>query len=87
MRINFEQDWVVQWFAEASKGLADDQKKANWALRLVSQPEHRGDSLTPQQLRENARRAAASRLIRANSERAVAEFREEMKLADREHGL
>ena len=87
MSINFEQDWVVRWFAEPSKGMADDQKKANWALRLVSQPEHRGNSLSPEQLRENARRAAASRLIKANSERAAAEFREEMKLADREHGL
>ena len=86
MSINFEQDWVVQWFAEHSKGLADDQKKANRALRLVSQPEHRGISLSPEQLRENARHSAASRLIKANSERAAAKFRVEMKLADREHG-
>ena len=87
MSINFEQDWVVQWFAEPSRGVADHQKKATWALRLVSQPEHRGNSLSPEQLRENARRSAASRLIKANSERAAAEFREQMKLADREHGL
>jgi hypothetical protein len=86
MSINFEQDWVVRWLAEASKALADDQK-ANWVLSLVFQPEHRGNGFNSVQLRENARSSAALRLIRVNSERAAAEFREEMNFPDREHGL
>jgi hypothetical protein len=82
---DFDQDWVVRWFAEPDKYFGEGVKKLRWATQL--QTEFTGDSLTTEQLRHNARVRAARRWSTDYASRDRAAFQDELKRKDSEHGV